>query len=61
MAQRQRLAKEEDWTSAQAFVRAIRFLEDNRDNQPFFLWIDRFDPHEPWDPPTQYADLYDPE
>lgn len=53
--------KEEDWTSAQAFAGGIRFLEDNRDNRPFFLWIDSFDPHEPWDPPTRYADLYDPE
>jgi len=53
--------REEDWTSAQAFLGAIRFLEDNRDNQPFFLWIDSFDPHEPWDPPARYADLYDPE
>ncbi len=53
--------KEEDWTSAQAFRGAIRFLEDNQDNRPFFLWVDSFDPHEPWDPPTRYADLYDPD
>jgi len=53
--------KEEDWTSAQTFLKAIRFLEDNRDNQPFFLWVDSFDPHEPWDPPTRYADLYHPD
>ena len=53
--------REEDWTSAQAFLKGIRFLEDNRDNRPFFLWIDSFDPHEPWDPPAQYADLYDPD
>ncbi len=52
---------EDDWTSAQAFNRAIRFLEDNRDCQPFFLWVDSFDPHEPWDPPPGYADLYDPD
>jgi len=52
---------EEDWTSAQVFRRAIRFLDDNRDNRPFFLWVDSFDPHEPWDPPTEYADLYDPD
>ena len=28
------------------------------ENQPFFLWIDSFDPHEPWDPPSKYAELY---
>jgi arylsulfatase A-like enzyme len=24
----------------------------------FFLWVDCFDPHEPWDPPLRYADVY---
>lgn len=28
-------------------------------SQPFFLYIDFFDPHEPWDPPRRYIDLYD--
>jgi arylsulfatase A-like enzyme len=28
--------------------------------KPFFLWIDSFDPHEPFDPPPAYADLYCP-
>jgi arylsulfatase A-like enzyme len=53
--------REEDWTSAQAFLGGMRFLEDNRDNQPFLLWVDSFDPHEPWDPPTRYADVYAPD
>ncbi len=49
---------EEDWTAAQVFRVAERWLADNRDNQPFFLWVDSFDPHEPWDPPPGYADRY---
>lgn len=49
---------EEDWTTAQVFTKASEFLEDNADNQPFFLWIDSFHPHEPFDPPKEYADLY---
>ncbi|MCX7012936.1 MAG: sulfatase [Candidatus Sumerlaeota bacterium] len=52
---------EEDWLPAKVFSSAIRFLEDNRDNRPFFLWVDSFDPHEPWDPPRAYADLYAPD
>ena len=24
------------------------------------LWLESFDPHEPWDPPRYYTDLYDP-
>ena len=41
---------------------AHRWLEDQcRDEQPFFLWVDTFDPHEPWDCPRYYLDLYDPD
>jgi arylsulfatase A-like enzyme len=25
-----------------------------------FLWVDCFDPHEPWDPPSPYREMYDP-
>jgi len=49
---------EEDYLCAQVFRRSAQWLEDNIDNQPFFLWIDSFDPHEPWDPPKAYADRY---
>jgi arylsulfatase A-like enzyme len=30
------------------------------DGAPFFLWLDTFDPHEPWDAPPYYVDWYDP-
>jgi arylsulfatase A-like enzyme len=53
--------EERDWTSAQVFEKAGRFLEDNRENGPLFLWVDSFDPHEPWDPPKRFADMYDPD
>jgi arylsulfatase A-like enzyme len=29
--------------------------------EDFFLWIDTWDPHEPWDPPNFYTELYWPE
>ena len=51
---------EEDYFCAQVFSKAARWLEDSLENQPFFLWIDSFDPHEPWDPPREYADMYCP-
>jgi hypothetical protein len=35
-------------------------LEEARRREPFFLVADCFDPHEPWDPPKRYVDLYDP-
>lgn len=52
---------EEDYLCAKVFRKAAQWLEDSVDNQPFFLWIDSFDPHEPWDPPRAYADKYCPD
>jgi arylsulfatase A-like enzyme len=52
---------EEDYFCAQVFSRAADWLDENINNQPFFLWVDSFDPHEPWDPPTKYADYYCPD
>jgi len=50
---------EEDWIPAKTAMTAIDWLERNHMSQPFFLYIDFFDPHEPWDPPRRYIDLYD--
>ena len=52
---------EADRRCARTMLAAHRWLEDRRgDDQPFFLWVDTFDPHEPWDPPRYYIDQYDP-
>lgn len=53
--------EEADWNPAKIFTHAARWVEDNRENQPFFLYLDSFDPHEPWDPPETYRDLYAPD
>ena len=52
---------EEDYSCARVFRSACDWLEDNQSAGPFFLWVDSFDPHEPWDPPKSYADLYFPD
>jgi arylsulfatase A-like enzyme len=39
---------------------AIRWLEENSRAAPFFLWVDFFDPHEPWDAPEYLVRRYDP-
>lgn len=39
---------------------AMRWLEENYTANPFYLYVDFFDPHEPWDPPQYYVDMYDP-
>jgi arylsulfatase A-like enzyme len=38
----------------------IRWLEENHRSGPFFLWVDFFDPHEPWDPPEYLVQRYHP-
>ena len=51
---------EEDRLCPRTMRAAHRWLERHyRDAAPFFLWVDTFDPHEPWDPPEHYIDLYD--
>ena len=40
---------------------AVRWLEENYRSGPFFLWVDFFDPHEPWDPPEYLVKRYDPD
>jgi len=52
---------EEDYFVAQVMRTAADWLRRNTGNQPFFLWVDCFDPHEPWDPPRSYADMYFPD
>jgi len=51
---------ETDWFAPATYSLAIKWLETNYKRDDFFLWIDTFDPHEPWDPPQHYVDLYDP-
>ena len=51
---------EEDWFAPKVFRESIRWLEENRDTEKFFLLIEAFDPHEPWDPPHEFVDMYDP-
>ncbi|MCX7011925.1 MAG: sulfatase-like hydrolase/transferase [Candidatus Sumerlaeota bacterium] len=56
----QYLRKEEkDWFSPQVLSRAARWVQHNAAHQDFFLMVDSFDPHEPWDPPRHYINLYE--
>jgi arylsulfatase A-like enzyme len=50
---------EGDWFAPQVFTMASEFVRAADRGQPFFLVVDCFDPHEPWDPPQEYVDLYD--
>jgi arylsulfatase A-like enzyme len=50
---------EEDTFVARTCRTACRWLEQNYKAEKFFLWVDCFDVHEPWDPPQYLVDLYD--
>ncbi len=52
---------EEDWFAPKVFLQAMEMLEGARWREPFFLVVDCYDPHEPWDPPEKYTRLYDPD
>ncbi len=51
---------EEDYFAPQVFTRAMDHLDlmKRAGGEPFYLVVDSFDPHEPWDPPQKYVDLY---
>ena len=51
---------EEDYFCAQVFRKACDWLERNHTYQDFFLHLDVFDPHEPWDPPEDILKMFDP-
>lgn len=48
---------EEDWFAAKVFNEASKWIRENKVHEKIFLWVDSFDPHEPWDPPKRF-DVY---
>ncbi len=49
---------EEDTFVARVMRAGATWLERQRKRDCLFLWLDCFDPHEPWDPPEPYRSLY---
>ena len=49
---------EDDYYCAQSCSAAMKWLEQNARQKPFFLWLDMFDPHEPWDAPPRFQKMY---
>ena len=49
---------EEDTFVAQVMKEGLGWLEKQRKRDHFMLWLDCFDPHEPWDPPSPYNRMY---
>ena len=51
---------ESDRNAPKTFMSAIQWLERHY-KEDFFLYVDTWDPHEPWDAPSYYTELYMPE
>lgn len=51
---------ERDRLVARTMSAADSWLERHH-SEPFFLYVDTWDPHEPWDPPDYYSKLYRPD
>jgi arylsulfatase A-like enzyme len=52
---------EDDTFPPRTAAHAVRWLEENDSYRPFLLWVDFFDPHEPWDVPEYMVRKYDPD
>jgi arylsulfatase A-like enzyme len=51
---------EEDFPGPRTMAAAARWLDDNAGkHKRFMLFVDEFDPHEPFDTPEPYASMYD--
>lgn len=50
----------EDHYAARLMRRAAQWAEANKAGQPLFMWVDSFDPHEPWTPPREFDRYTDP-
>ncbi len=49
---------DDDYFCAQVCNKAVRWLEQNAHEKPFLLWLEMFDPHEPWDAPPRFQKMY---
>ncbi|HJN16173.1 MAG TPA: sulfatase [Armatimonadota bacterium] len=50
-----------DFQAAKTFRRAIEWLERNHEQENFYLTVESFDPHEPFEAPQRFIDMYDPD
>ena len=49
---------EEEFPAAQVMSRAADWLEANQEHERFMLWVESFDPHEPFHVPEPYRSMY---
>jgi len=52
---------EEDYLDSYVGKQAVKFLKEYNNDKPLCLFVGFPGPHEPWDPPKKYAEMYDSE
>ncbi|MGA2132093.1 MAG: sulfatase [Bryobacteraceae bacterium] len=57
-ANRKRWLQDGNSLVEQTARKAIAWLNENHQEGPFFLHVEAFDPHEPWDPPVEFLEKY---
>ncbi len=57
---RQQWKSDADTLVGQTMTRAAEWVRNYTLRKPFYLHVECFDPHEPWDPPAEYAQRYEP-
>jgi arylsulfatase A-like enzyme len=55
---RKQFKVEKDFTTPKTFQAAAEWLERHGDEDDFLLWIEGFDPHEPFDTPKEFLEMY---
>jgi arylsulfatase A-like enzyme len=55
---RKHMPVEEEQPQYKVFQSTLEFMEKNHDQDNWFLWMETFDPHEPFYTPRKYKDLY---
>ena len=50
--------RDEDYPTPQCFMRALDFIDRNRETDNWHLHLEVFDPHEPFDCPQKYLEKY---
>jgi len=55
---RARFTSEERYSTPAAFAGAVEWLKSNEGADDYMLWVEVFDPHEPFDCPRSYVESY---
>ena len=56
---RKAFTSEQEYTTPRTFQSAVKWLERHGDEDNYLLWVEGFDPHEPFETPREFLDLYD--